>query len=93
MDAQDIVLASHPHAEGIEESPILRHGDYAPVDRGYWAIVAESGGVPLGEGRTEQAAWQDAARRPREGILERWLCGGRSHPGHPRFENALHLLS
>ena len=93
MDAQDIVLARHPAAEAIEEPPILRHGDYVPVERGYWAIFAESGAVPLGDGATEEAAWEDAARKLGNGGPTRWLCSGiRFHPAHLRFERILHLL-
>jgi hypothetical protein len=93
MDAQDLVLERHPDAEAIEEPPILRHGDYVPVERGYWAIFAEAGTVPLGDGATEEAAWKDAARKLGEGRPTRWLCGGiRSHRGHPLFARSLHLL-
>jgi hypothetical protein len=93
MDAQDIVLERHRDAEAIEEPAILRHGDDAPVERGYWAIFAETGTVPLGDGTTEEAAWEDAARKLDGGGLTRWLCGAiRSHRGHPQSERALHFL-
>jgi hypothetical protein len=94
MDAQDIVLASYPDAEAIEEPPIFRHGDGTPVDRGYWAIFAESGIVSLGEGGTEDAAWENAASKMSEGLLARWLRRGvRSDPGHPRPNEAVHRSS
>ena len=63
MDAQDVVLDSYPHAEAMEEPPIFRHGDFAPIDRGYWIIVADGDGTKLGDGATEEEAWEDAVRR------------------------------
>ena len=39
MDAQTLVLDRYPDADAVEEPPIFRHGDFAPVDKGYidWA--------------------------------------------------------
>ncbi len=63
MDAQALVLDRYPDAEAIEEPPIYRHGDFSPIDAGYWGIFADSGATPLGDGATEDKAWEAAARR------------------------------
>ncbi len=65
MDAQDTVLDRYPAAEAREEPPIFQHGVAAPVDRGCWEIFASPDmyDEPLGTGKTEAKAWEDAARK------------------------------
>jgi hypothetical protein len=97
MDAQAIVFDRYPDAEAIEEPPVFRHGDLAPFDRGYWGIFADSGAVPLGDGATEDEAWDDAARKLKaaDHLDQRrvgHIAGLRSHTGHSRLARMLHLL-
>jgi hypothetical protein len=94
MDAQALVLDLYPDAEAIEEPPIFRHGDFSPVDAGYWAILADSGALPLGDGATEDQAWQDAARKltaaePPLRQTARQVGGRRPHS---RWARLLYLL-
>jgi hypothetical protein len=67
MDAQDTVLDRYPHAEAREEPPIFQHGVSAPIERGCWEIHPREDvyGEPLGIGKTESKAWEDAARKLR----------------------------
>jgi hypothetical protein len=95
MDAQTIVLDRFPDAEAVEQPPIFRHGDVAPVDSGYWQILTNSGAILLGKGKPEEAAWVDAARKLSDrGRRDRGrpVSERRFPPGHSRLKRMLYLL-
>ena len=65
MDAEEKVIGHFPKAEAREEPAIFKHGAAHPIERGHWAIFADSDldGNELGSGKTESLAWKDAARK------------------------------
>jgi hypothetical protein len=65
MDDQDVVLACFPRARATEEVAVYQHGRSSPVMPGYWAIHPDDDldSAELGQGRTEELAWKNAARK------------------------------
>jgi hypothetical protein len=65
MDAEELVLANFPKAEAREEAPVYQHGKSSAVMPGYWAIHPDDDldSEELGNGRTEELAWKNAARK------------------------------
>lgn len=65
MDAEELVLANFPKAEAREEAPVYQHGKSLAVMPGYWAIHPDDDldSEELGNGRTEEQAWKNAASK------------------------------
>ena len=63
MNHEEIVLQTHPLAEAIALEPIYQHGQDSAACPAEWVILDRPGDQELGQGPTEDAAWEDAARR------------------------------
>jgi hypothetical protein len=68
MSAKERVLAHHPHAEAYKQDSVnLKRGGH--VELAAWTIYQHSrpGRPKLGEGKTADEAWEDAAAKlPRD---------------------------
>jgi len=62
MSAEEIVLDSHPQAVAIHVAPIYQHGQDTALCPEEWLILDQPGDRELGQGVTEHAAWEDAAK-------------------------------
>jgi len=65
---KEFVRLRFEHAEAKEVKPTFQLGQQAPTQQGRWEIwqsaISSLDELPLGEGATEEAAWDDA----REGL-------------------------
>jgi hypothetical protein len=63
MTSKGIVFARFPHAVADHYDLAIQEGKPAATQKAHWYIRAASGGMIIGRGPTEQAAWDDATIR------------------------------